>query len=57
MQKEKCKNCRSSENPLYEDGYCSVNCRKEFNDKMRVLEIRCQEAFAKETSYTRNLAV
>ena len=57
MQKQKCKNCRNPDCKLYEDSFCSVNCRKEFNDKMRVLEIRCQEAFAKETSYTRNLAV
>ena len=56
MNKEKCRNCRII-CKLYDDGFCSVNCRKEFADKMKDISKRCQEAYANDMSHTRNLMI
>ena len=56
MEKKKCRNCRSSDCKLYDDVFCSVNCRKEFQDKMSDISKRCQEAYAKDTSHVSKLS-
>jgi hypothetical protein len=56
MQKQRCKNCRDSECRLRDDGFCSVNCNIEFGEKLKTLQIRCQEAYAKDVSHIQNMS-